>query len=560
LAARQRGWFLSYWGEAQYFILPKLPEAKISSESTQLIKVLSRKFESSMDEEFFDSSRIRGGQVISPLIEPNNLSDFAWSKLIASTSNESPNGRSVQYGEDTIIESSIEQFARSLDKVVRNEPIRFANLALTLPIDISEEYVRAFYLGLSAKDVQSVDEVYKERFQLCTPKLIESVIRHFGQSKCTTPLIMLLDSRYSENGEWSEETRDLIINIAKTAESPKLNKLSSVKLGTVNDASEASAHSLEGTAINSDRSIAYRRIGRLFWDNQELSIKLRHLIDDAIEDPHPAVNISAVNMLLPIFNYDRSFASEKFLDACAKDIRASTARGHHYFFNSEFEGTQQKKYADLVLAMLNSSFAEVRKQGAHQVFARWYFNDLFKEEVATLFEGEDAYREGISSVLGQFVRNGQYQNNHKKLTDSFERLVNDESKQVRLHLANAIRSASFWESPLSKELFHIYVNSQAALSDLWGLFNTIDKCVESLLEYQSELLALIENVIENVESDTNIRGSSLVNVLQRLYDQASADKNQDGINLCLDMWDKLLSSDVYSAARVTKQLDNGLLG
>ena len=45
--------------------------------------------------------------------------------------------------------------------------------------------------------------------------------------------------------------------------------------------------------------------------------------------------------------------------------------------------------------------------------------------------------------------------------------------------------------------------------------------------------------------------SLLISALQRLYDEA--------INTCLDIWDNLLSSQIYAAINVTKGFDKKIL-
>ena len=59
--------------------------------------------------------------------------------------------------------------------------------------------------------------------------------------------------------------------------------------------------------------------------------------------------------------------------------------------------------------------------------------------------------------------------------------------------------------------------------------------------------------------DMHIRESSLIKILQRLYDEATDDENNAAVNTCLDIWDKLLRSEVYSAINASKELEGGLL-
>lgn len=81
-----------------------------------------------------------------------------------------------------------------------------------------------------------------------------------------------------------------------------------------------------------------------------------------------------------------------------------------------------------------------------------------------------------------------------------------------------------------------------------------------MLDYQTQLLQLVNNLTssdtsKNEIQDMHLRESSLIKILQRLYDEATDDENNDAINICLNIWDKLLRSEVYSAINASKELE-----
>lgn len=86
----------------------------------------------------------------------------------------------------------------------------------------------------------------------------------------------------------------------------------------------------------------------------------------------------------------------------------------------------------------------------------------------------------------------------------------------------------------------------------------------NLVGISNELLNLVKNIVNSDIADKsqhamNIRESELIKVLQRLYEEAADDEDDDSINECLDIWDYLLNAQVYSAIDATKKLDNGML-
>jgi hypothetical protein len=563
LEARRRGVYYSFWGEAQHFLLPKLPQSKINNKTKQLIPVLKRKFKTYSDANFCSAYTQSGGIVTSSLPLPNVLSDNAWKKLILSPKERVNKGTWVQRSKDIIAESSIEQFSRSLDNAVTNQPTRFAELALSLPVTIDKKYISGFYDGLKETDNSRVNEEYKDNWMLCSSEMTEKVINHFKNEECTTSLVRLLAKRIKEKG-WSDKSIKMLIDIAENATDPEPDKLNVRNTKKSKFAHDSDTGALMSNAINCNRGIAFNGISCLFWDNEERATELQYLIQTAIDDPHPAVNIVALDMLLPWLNYDQDFALKTFIALCNKDLRMAIGYGAHYFFNRGFDEQYQSDFVNLVLRMLDSPFEDIQKEAARQVFARWFFNDLFQGQIDKVLQGDDKHREGVASVMAQFLQENKYQDRFYKLPSKYALLVNDNSQEVLRAVGRCVGDENFWNSVISAEIFNIFVNSKAALLCLYELFDALEKHGGSLLDYQTQLLQLVNNLTssnssKNEMQDMHLRESSLIKILQRLYDEATDDENNDAVNTCLDIWDKLLCSEVYSAINASKESEGGLL-
>lgn len=563
LEVRRSGIYYSFWGEAQYFLLPKLTQSRTNSKTKQLISVLERKFATYTTADFCSALKTSGGYVRSPLPLANVLSDRAWKHLILAPRERTNKGRWIQQDKNTISESSVEQFSRSLDAAVKNQPIRFAKLALSLPSQIDEKYRQAFYYGLANTNKKEVNKKYQNEWELCPPLLTEKVIDHFDNTGCDSPLVRMIESRITEK-EWSINVKNKLIDLAMNAKDPKPNKLNVYNMKKSNRADEADAHALRRNAINCCRGIAYRGISRLFWDDEEYAKKQQHLIQSAIDDPHPSVNIIALDMLSSMLNIDEGFAQKKFITLCNKDLRMACGNDAYRFFNNGFEGKYQEDFINLVLKMLNSPLDEVKKEAARQVFARWFFNDLFQEQMVEIIEGDQIYKEGIASVMAQFLREDKHHDRLYKLVQPYKKLVNDENKAILKKMGRCVGNDNFWNKTISKELFEILVGSKAALYCLYELFEAIEKHSGNLLQYQKQLLQLIENITSVDQSNKSMReqrmsDTSLIKVLQRLYDEATEGEDSYAITICLDIWDKLLRSEVYSVINTSRALEKGLL-
>ena len=568
LECSQKGIYYSYWGELQYFLLPKLSQSRRSEKSNQLIGVLNRKFIEYTERDFCRAFHLRrsGGMVTSPLPLGNVLSNLTWTKLILTPKDRTNRKTWRQAGKQVVHESSIEQFARSLETAVINEPDRFASLALTLSSNIDSDYIKWIYYGLSNTDQNIVSEQYRSGWQLCPVELIEKVINHFGYEGYEYQIVRIFDRRIAEDG-WSNKMIDLLVTLSKTAKDPEPEKLNVIVNNEPNVVEDVLVRTLASNAINCCRGVAFSAIGHLYWKSEKLASELINSLDDVINDPHPAVNYSASELLLPIYNYNRQLAHQKFLALCNKDLRMSCIRGNHYFFNDGFteDSSFREQYLNLTLRMKCSHFDEVKKEAGRQIAARWFFYELFSEEIHTLKKWDTPLKSGATSVISQFLTESRYNATIKKLLPLYDVLSNDDDKLILEKIGRSVSNKNYWSRTDTASFFSVLANSKAALYSLWQIFHYLDENKINLVGISNELLQLVKNIVNSDAVDKNqramnIRNSDLIKVLQRLYEEAADDENDEVINQCLDIWDFLLKGQVYSAINATTKLSTGMLG
>ena len=544
---------VSYWGELQYFQLPTLDKHRISAKSKQLIGVLDRKFSSYTSSDFCENYMPIGGFITSPLPKNHKLSNKAWRKIVLSSKNSLKINMLVQITDDLASEASIRQFSRSLMESVTKEPDRFAQFALTLPQNIDPQYINAIFNGLAESNNQLDTNDKKET---CPISLIEQVIFHFNRIECEYSLVRLIKSRAER---YSKPVIDLLIDLAKNSKNPEAGKLTVTSAEQRDSADKASANSLINTMLNCVRGIAYLAISKFFWHNHEFALQHLGIIDNAINDNHPAVNISAVTLLAPILNYNDDYAHQKFIKLCNKDLRMTCAYGKFQFFNQGFETKYQSHYIDLIIKMVNSHIDEVKELAGEQIYARWFFNDLFIEQQQYLLQ-DTILKKGCASMLCQLLRQDNYNDKIHKIENVYQVLLNDDDINILKRLGDCINDESYWKKPNSNKLFELFITSKAAIYCFKDLVDYLNKTPKSLLSFGQPIFKLLEAIVSHYDK-TNFYFSErrLVDFLKRLYDEAVEDENGTAINTCLDIWDKLLKSDFFFTKDAIDQLNTGLL-
>lgn len=554
--------YKSFWGEAQYFLLNKLDINRIGEQAIDLHKILQRRFKDCSHTYFYSYDASCGGTVVSPLPQPNTLSDKAWAKLILADEDRFSTFKMRQINTNVVAESSIYTFSRSLNTAVKNQPERFAKLALSLPSNINQEFIDNIYWGLADINPSNLAEKFKEKWQPCPLELRYRVVEHFNNLNKSHSLTRLL----ANNPEILEHPNMLnkLIDIAQNSNDPDIGKLNVCKPKEGKNPEETTPQNLLHNSINCCRGIAYGGIGKLFWDNEEYARDNLSLIDSAINDPHPAVKIVAVRLLTPFLNYDINYALQRFLDLCKSDLRMSCAYESYHFFNSAFTYDFREPYMALVKLMLISEYEEVRKQAGIQVFARYFFNGLFENQLLSVLTADESVKLGIAEVLVQFLTVDDYAEQEHKLVDVYRSLINDSSQKVRDKLLHSVREKNFWNKGVTEELLDIYMNSQTAHRKIYHLFYALENHVLNLEGYKSMLLQLFSEIATatlSAEAKQSVHSEMdrLTKILQRIYDEAVDDEDEDILNVCLDIWDNLLKSDGYSVRQASKHLENGLL-
>ena len=554
LEATRKNYYTAYWGKTQYHLLPKLDPSRTSSKSKQLIAVLSRRYEKYTEDDFCNSSNVRSGFVRSRIKNTLKLSNKAWKKLVTSD----PNKFNEKKFRTDFTEASIHQFSNAFESAVIIEPKRFAEFALTLPIDIPQDYINALYLGLRENDLSRVPDELKETWEACPIQVIEQVIDHFSATNYSRQIQSLLSAKVKV---LSPKYITLLEDIAKSADDPLPNKLNIHTVGHPDHLDEISSHDLRSNTINCTRGSAYTGLASKFWDDQEYALSHKYLIDNALNDEHAAVRMATADLLLPMYNYDRDYAFEKFIELCGKDIRNTLSYGYHYYFNNAFTGQYKESFVSLVQTMLESSYNDVRKEGHKQVIARWLFNDLFKDELEQGLESKDQESLlGYASVINQVLGDDTQGYDHARMKHIFDVLVNLEDEAI-LKKMGRFFNQQFWSKRYAREFFEIYVHSKALNHNVYNVLHSIEESSMNMAQFSDLIIIMIQNILKlkTQELMSHLDTDAITKVIQQLYDQAENDDDDETRSYCLNMWDELLASNHSFIRNMTAKLDCGLL-
>lgn len=551
-----------YWncmGAAQYHLLPALCNRRRSIETIGRIGVLQRKFRP-LGKSFFLQHSSHGGFVRSPLNRSriNHLSDNAWLKLITNDKVGSrEHDRKVTYLENSVIEVSVEQFARDLTTAALCDPDRFARLALRIPDSAPPKYLSAILYAMDRENAPS--EVPEDRRSTWVPASAGSV-----QALLERPLNLSDQEqamgfcRILSNRDDIEITATIIQRLCYCCrhQDPPDNALH-IRCDVA--AAECDVDDLEQNAINCVRGVAARAISHILYDRQDLLPQFLSTVADLLDDPHPVVRVAAIAICLPVWNLDRSLSVSLFSRAVAGDLRVAASRTARHFFNYSIPQFEEQ-LGPIVEQMAKSTNPEVSEGGAGEIAARWVFYGIFDDILSDCVKGTLAQRKGVTE---SFVQLAHKEEHSSKCLPFLAQLANDEAEEVRKVVNVLFRYDQVLEAPGFPEFLQKYIQTQSFRDDPSDLVDALNDRKSRLSDLSEIVLTVSFAFLEawnSNERQTDQRGWAashyLVPLTLRLYEMATNEVDESIRTRCLDFWDELLRLRIASGSELFKSSGN----
>jgi hypothetical protein len=543
--------YWSFWGEMQYSLLPALDKDRLSNSIRNLIKVLSRKFENQHKK--YNNLSSHCGTVRSSISLTSELfSNRTWKKIILN--NKVPKSDNSKWitAKQGFYESSVREFAQTLEYEGKKNPTRFAHLALELPDEISDSYIGAFISIVGSTKSENIKE-NNEIWSKAPIELAEKVIVRFRKGKEKSYDSRICWSIYNRSSEnWSEDIIKLICDIAINNSNPKENE---VIVTNAEDREMVTYDMLLSNSINSTRGIAAVTLGKLLWNNLSIYKDVKRAVESLIKDKHPAVRMASIECLCPIYNTDREWAKEKVIELFESDIRIAAHTNSYKLVHLIYKDYKDR-LCNIIRAMFYSKDKDVCKAGARYIcnlnILHGDFNDLiFSKEEFNIHQ-----KKGIIEIAVYLFDKDNYTETCKKILNRF---INDDTVEI-----GNMYSRLFFDKKLiierdSEFIFSLFKESFSR-RNLHFLVEFLQESGDSVLELADIILSLCKQVIDNYNSDIKknpygIYGieDELSKLIVGLYDEAVNKDNELSLR-CLDIWDQMFKYQVGSVRVLSKTL------
>ena len=508
------------YGYAQFTLLSGITATRRSQEGNKRLEELRRKFGRPEP----DAPRpMKAEWVPSPIPEhaAEEMSDDQWLSAIRQHTNE---GLGVK--QEGHLTGGALQLSRILENLVKQEPKRFAGLALKFPDDANPSYFEAVLRGISDAnlDIETIVRVCERCHRIGGNPL--------GREICE-PIA------YAANGNIPPEALDLVARYATEDPDPdqELWRTQVPPSGDYYYGGDALEH-----GINTVRGRAAQAVAKLIEGDHRRVVSFRLALEKMVQDPSIAVRSCVAQALIAVLRFDRDLAVELFHQLCNTEdalLRTPFIERFMYFALQ----THYKELAPILERMVNSEIPDVSSTGARQACLVALDLPEAAAIVAPCLSGSEPQRIGAAQVMAANIKVATCRS---FCEDALVSLFNDPSEEVRAEAANCFRRFEGDDLVGYEHLIAQFVLSDAFPKSLFLLLMALERTTAKLPEVTLSACKRFIDVAGLAAGDISTReagdADTVIKLTLRTYQQSSDDTIRAR---SLDLIDKLMEHGAY---------------
>ena len=525
--------YWSFWGDFQYHILQCIPYDCLAPRHKQLLNVLDRKFQGKTER--YINRDGHSGWVKSP-VAGKKIGKKQWLQIITNkriVGRKNVNWKEVSGG---FIESSLDMYARDFETAVKDEPVEMIKMVIENKENVAPVYIDAMYAGaeFSDKFEQVKQSLWEQMFSEFPCDMNSQRVEYFCGIIKKAKICL-----------WSEKVLQKIKEIviyyydkrekAEGDEEQCCEKLISRSLNCV-----------EGRAIGA--------IGHLLWDNKQLFLKFKDVIDKLTLNDDAAVRMACFNVLWPIYNIDRCWSETRILRVYESDVRMA---GFHDSKDMFFR--LYVKYKERTLLIIKKCFETDDKRliqiGGYSICEFYIRYNEFYDVISNI---EKLSKEQINAILQMavtYLKYDEYREISKSIILKCKNLEGDfELPLGRMFYDNIV------EVERDSEFLTAIMKAKVSRRMVYAFVSFLEKNACSVKDYAEVIIALCENVLEiSQEELASLWGieSEISKLIISLYDETANSDNELERKIakkCLELWDIMFEKQIGQVRELSRML------
>jgi len=481
------------------------------------------------------------GTVHSP-VSGKSISKKQWLQIITNKKLQNRNRIKSIEVKGGFIESSYKIYADDFRSVVKQAPQVMIQLVLEHKDKVLPAFIDSLFAGVAtSKYIKEVDS-----------KVIEEMFKTFPCDLKTHRASYFFEIIEKINSvTWSVEVMEQFKDIAIKHSNPALDK---PNVTSPDDKEMKSCQMLHSNALNCVRGQAVRTIGHLLWEDRNLFIQFRDVIEKMALDENPAVRFATLYALWPSYNIEREWAEKKIICLYESDIRTASFQDSKNMFFRLYP-----KYKERILKIIekcfNNSDKELIEVGGHAVCEFYIQHGEFEKIMS---EVEELSEEQIKAILDMAILYLDI-NDHRELAKNIilrciNRNIDFEFPLIQIFNKEYIKLAQ------DRQFLQEIMSSKSSKKIVWSFVHYLEENVSSVVDYADIIIKLCENILwmekEELSNQLGIE-DEISKLIISLYDEtANSGKIIDKqiAEKCLDLWDIMFERQLGSVREVSRKL------
>lgn len=437
--------------------------------------------------------------------------------------------------EDDFWKGGAHELSGVLERRTKEDPERFAHLALRFPDDTHSYYFDAVLRGIAEAGVST--ETLLEVCQRCH----ELLGRPSGRWICDAV-------EKAADRPLPKELLEIVAWYATEDPDPEQELWRT-------DAGNGQPYyggDILTTGINSARGRAGETMAALIFRDADRAPIFSQALERMVEDPSVSVRSCVASTLTAVLNYDWDLAVELFERLCdTEDVLLGTREIENFLFYAAQTHFGQLK--PILERMVNSNDVNVAAAGARQACV----TSLDVEEAQPLAErclsGTETQREGAAEVYSVNLKTARYR---FVCEDALAQLFADESEKVRSEASKCFYRFDDAQLGQYENLTEVFIQSDAFASEHGRLIHALEQTTAELPEVPiltcERFLDIVGGDAADIRASAARHADDVVQILVRAYNQSRSPEMQAR---CLNLFDRMAKLGIYGVSRTLDQYE-----
>lgn len=505
----------SAFGYAQFTLIEGITEPRRSERIVKRLEELRRKFQT---QHAAEPMGIVGGFVGSPIKgdAASKMTDEQWLSAIARYDNDNVETKIV--GEDLV--GGAGQLAGVMEGLAKQDPVRFAKLALQFPGGVNICYFEAVLRGVAQPGLN-----VEEALNLCR-RCHNLPGRPLG--RWIPPVLARINESILP-----DEALDIVAWYGTDDSDPKEDLWLKSEAG---GGEPLFGGSIDMAAINCVRGTAAQALSRLLFPDAERLGRLLPAIERLVNDKSIAVRASASWTLISVLKHDRDLAVRLFLTLCSLDDAILRATGIERFMKYALR-THYKILEPILDRMLKAESEEANIAGARLSSTAALFDDEARPKALACVSGSEGLRRGAAQVFAANLGQARFR---RFCEENLITLFNDESEKVRSEAARCLLKFEGDQIGDYPELVNAFITSKAYKEEHRSLFRALEKTTAQLQETTclavERFFDLAATEVADISTHASADSYTANKLIIRTYSQSKSPAIQ---SRCLDLIDRV---------------------